>query len=53
VAAETTRDVKLSDDALARIIERYGNPGATELTIACCWFNLMSRFLESTRVELE
>jgi hypothetical protein len=24
-----------------------------ELIITCCWFNLMSRFLESTRVELE
>jgi 4-carboxymuconolactone decarboxylase len=53
VAEEITRDVKLSDDALAQIIERYGNRGATELIIACCWFNLISRFLESTRVELE
>ena len=53
VAEEITRDVKLSDDALAQIIERYGNRGATELIIACCWFNLISRFLESTRVGLE
>ena len=36
-----------------RNIERYGNRGATELIIACCWFNLISRFLASTRVELE
>jgi 4-carboxymuconolactone decarboxylase len=53
VAEEITRDVKLSDEALAQIIERYGNRGATELILACCWFNLISRFLESTRVELE
>ncbi|MBW1688562.1 MAG: hypothetical protein JRS35_26295 [Deltaproteobacteria bacterium] len=69
MAEEITRDVKLSDDALAQIIERYGNRGATELIITCCWFNLISRateliitccwfnlisrFLESTRVEGE
>ena len=53
MAEEITRDVKLSDDALAQIIERYGHRGATELIIACCWFNLISRFLESALVELE
>ena len=53
VAEEITRDVKLSDDALAQIIERYGNRAATELIITCCWFNSIRRFLESTRVELE
>ena len=53
VADEISRDVKLGDDALTQIIERYGNRGATELILACCWFNLVSRFLESTRVELE
>ncbi len=53
MADEITPDVKLSDDALAQIIERYGNRGATELISACCWFNPMSRFLESARVELE
>ncbi len=53
VADEISRDVRLSDDALAQILERYGNQGATELIICCCWFNLVSRFLESTRVEIE
>lgn len=53
VADEITRDVRLSDEALAQILERYGNQGATELILCCCWFNLVSRFLESTRVELE
>ena len=53
VAEEITRDVKLSADALAQINERYGKRGATELIIACCWLELMSRFLESTLVELE
>ena len=53
VADEISRDVRLSDDALAKIIERYGSRGAAELIMACCWFNLVSRFTESTRVEIE
>lgn len=53
VADEISLNVRLSDDALEKIMERYGNRGATELILCCCWFNLVSRFLESTRVEIE
>jgi len=53
VADEISRDVKLSDDALAQILERYGTRGATELILCVSYFNFLSRFLESTRVELE
>ena len=53
VAEEISRDVRLSDDALAQTVERYGNRGATELILCCCWFNLAARFTESTRVEVE
>jgi 4-carboxymuconolactone decarboxylase len=53
VADEISRDVKLSDDALAQILEHYGNRGATELILCVSYFNMVSRFLESTRVELE
>jgi len=53
VADEISLDVRLSDDALSRIMEQYGNQGATELILCCCWFNLVSRFTESTRVEVE
>jgi alkylhydroperoxidase family enzyme len=53
VADEISLDVRLSDDALSEIIEEYGNQGATELILCCCWFNLVSRFTESTRVEVE
>lgn len=53
VAEEISRDVRLSSEALALILERYGNRGATELILCCCWFNLVSRFLESTGVEIE
>lgn len=53
VADQISRDVRLSDDALARILERYGIQGATELILCISYFNFISRFLESTRVELE
>ena len=53
VAEEISRDVRLSDEALAQILERYGNQGATELILCCCWFNLAGRFTESARVGVE
>ena len=53
VADEISRNVRLSDDALAAIVERYGVQQATELILCCSYFNMLSRFLESTRVELE
>jgi hypothetical protein len=43
----------LSDDALEQILARYGTRQATELIVCCAYFNMLSRFLESTRVELE
>lgn len=52
-ADEISRDVRLSDGALSEILERYGTRGATELIVCISYFNFLSRFLESTRVELE
>jgi 4-carboxymuconolactone decarboxylase len=53
VADEISRDVRLSDEALSLILDRYGVQGATELILCVSYFNFLSRFLESTRVELE
>jgi alkylhydroperoxidase family enzyme len=53
VAEEISRDIRLSDEALAAILARYGVRQATELILCCSYFNMLSRFLESTRVELE
>ncbi len=53
VAEEISLDVRLSDEALSQITERYGVRQATELILCCAYFNLVSRFLESTRTELE
>jgi alkylhydroperoxidase family enzyme len=53
VADEITRDVRLGDDTLARAVARFGQRQATELILCCSYFNMVSRFLESTRVPLD
>ena len=53
VADEISLDVRLSDEALEQILMLYGVQGATELILCCSYFNMLSRFLESTRVTLE
>jgi len=53
VAEEISRDVRLSDEALRAILDRYGRRQAVELILCCSHFNMVSRIIESTRVELE
>jgi len=53
VADEISRDVRLSDEALAAIVARFGARQASELVLCCAYFNMVSRFLESMRVPLE
>lgn len=53
VTDEISRGVRLSDEALEAILDLYGARGATELILCVSYFNFLSRFLESTRVELE
>jgi 4-carboxymuconolactone decarboxylase len=53
VADEVSRDVRLSDEALEQIVARYGPREATEVILLVSYYNMVSRFLESTRVELE
>jgi AhpD family alkylhydroperoxidase len=53
VADEISRDVRLSDEALEQIIGRYGAREAAELILLVSYYNMVSRFLESTRVEVE
>lgn len=53
VADEITNNIRLSDEALTQSLERYGPQQTTELILCCCWFNLVSRFLESTGIEIE
>jgi AhpD family alkylhydroperoxidase len=53
VADEISREVRLSDEALQAIIDRYGPREAAELILLVSYYNMVSRFLESTRVQLE
>ena len=53
VAEEISREVRLSDEALGLLVDRYGPQGAASLILCASYYNMVSRFLESTRVELE
>jgi alkylhydroperoxidase family enzyme len=53
VADEITRDVRLSDETLAELLERYDPEQACSLILCVSYYNMVSRFLESTRVEIE
>lgn len=53
VADEVSRNVRLSDEALGLIIERYGPRQTANLILLISYYNMVSRFLESTRVKLE
>ena len=52
-ADEITRNVRVSDETLAGVVARFGTRQATELILACSYFNMIARFLESTRVPLD
>jgi alkylhydroperoxidase family enzyme len=53
VADEISRDVRLSDEALQLLLERYEVEQACSLILCVSYYNMVSRFLESTRVQIE
>jgi 4-carboxymuconolactone decarboxylase len=53
VADEISRDVRLSDERLQTIVDRYGPREAAEVILLASYYNMVSRFLESTRVAIE
>jgi AhpD family alkylhydroperoxidase len=52
-ATEISRDVRLSDATLERLIDRWDTSGAAEFILTAAYYNMVSRFLESARVPLE
>lgn len=52
-AEEISLDIRLSSDTLAELMATFGQRQTTELILCCAYFNMLSRFLESTRVELD
>jgi 4-carboxymuconolactone decarboxylase len=53
VADEISRDVRLSDEALDLLLDRYDIEQVCSLILCVSYYNMVSRFLESTRVEIE
>jgi alkylhydroperoxidase family enzyme len=50
---ELTHDATLQDATLAELIAAHGPRLASKYILAIAWFNLLSRFLNATRVPLE
>jgi alkylhydroperoxidase family enzyme len=50
---ELTREATLKDATLAKLIAAHGPRTASKYILAIGWFNLLSRFLNGTRVPLE
>jgi alkylhydroperoxidase family enzyme len=50
---EITQQAAISDDALAQLLERFGPSITTKYILAISWFNMLSRFILSTRVPRE
>jgi alkylhydroperoxidase family enzyme len=53
VADEISRDVRLSEEALELLLEHHDVDQACSLILCVSYYNMVSRFLESTRVEVE
>lgn len=52
-AEDLTRNVRLDDRLLEALLAEHGTRRTTEFILCCSYFNMVSRFLESTRVPLE
>jgi hypothetical protein len=50
---ELTEFATLTDETLTGLVDRYGRNVAAKLILSVGWFNLLSRFLNGTRVPLE
>jgi len=50
---ELTDAATLTDETLSKLVDRYGRNVAAKLIMTIGWFNLLSRFLNGTRVPLE
>jgi len=50
---EITDKVVLSEASLARLVEHYGKNGATKAVWLMGWFNMLVRFVGSTRIPVE
>lgn len=52
-AEEITETFAASDATLRALLDRFGKEGACEIILLVAWFNLLIRYVESTRVPYE
>ncbi len=52
-AEEITADIAVSDPTLKALLGRFGTEGACEIIMLVSWFNMLIRYVESTRVPYE
>ncbi|MGA8991459.1 MAG: hypothetical protein WB500_13945, partial [Rhodoplanes sp.] len=52
-AEEITERFSVGDETLTALLERFGTEGAGEIILLVSWFNLLIRYVESTRVPYE
>ncbi len=50
---EITKEAVISDDTLAELKSHFGSKIALKYIVEMSWFNMLSRFILSTRVPLE
>jgi alkylhydroperoxidase family enzyme len=50
---ELSTNATLRDETLRQLLDRYGDVVARKLVLMIAWFNLLSRFLNGSRVPLE
>ena len=49
-AEEITENFSVGDETLSALLDRFGKEGACEIIFLVSWFNLVIRYVESTRV---
>jgi hypothetical protein len=52
-AEEITGNISVGDETLSALLDRFGREGACEIILLVSWFNLLIRYVESTRVPYE
>ena len=52
-AEEITETFSVSDQALAGLLDRFGQEGASEIILLVSWFNMLIRYVELTRTPYE
>jgi len=53
ISEEITDDVSLQEESLAALVAHYGRNGAAKAVWLMSWFNMLVRFVASTRVPIE